>query len=567
MSSKLKEFLFPCLILTTFSLVFQIAPSAYGAPQKSIDPDNMLFLDFTISGTETTPTELLPEQVQILVDGVERDIVYFSRITPDTLNSDDPNSWVVANQLRGQHTLILLLDLNSLDNAALNSTRLSIKSMLDSLPKNHNEKMMLVTLGNQLVFNQTFTSDKTKISDALDAVKSTSRRLDYKSLIELISESFTIQYDQNPAQALDDAIREANQFMIQISSRTKSTISGLEVFADWFTGLSGPKNTLFFSGGYPLVPGPVVHDIIRAYNQSSMSRDIISPALLSAKIGSGGNTVSSGKINTLTSKFNRNQLTFFTFDSRDVKSDGLAASNMRWLPQRLVASHNSSHITAGREFLRGMSEATGGSLIFDPRNMLARVTGTTDASYIAGINGIEGEEPGESELRTEIKITDPSGTPENSIHVNKRQSFFTLVAGSGDEVLTGAFNFPYYHRDFSVSFTVGTSEDQLTVQAAIPPEALRFITEGDKQFCILEIFGILVDGEGKSLTENKKYTFAKQFPIRMNETQLQNLLKRPSVSAVASADGIKPGEYTLTVVVRQPRAGLISASTMTIKME
>ena len=127
----------------------------------------------------------------------------------------------------------MVLDLNSLDNAALNSTRLSIKSMLETLPDDHHEKLMLVTLGNQVTMVQTFTSDKAKILDALDEVKSTTSRLDYKSLVESISEIFTIQYNQNPGQAMDEAIREANQFMIQIGNRTQSAIAGLEMFTEW----------------------------------------------------------------------------------------------------------------------------------------------------------------------------------------------------------------------------------------------------------------------------------------------------------------------------------------------
>ncbi|MFH1965073.1 MAG: hypothetical protein ABIJ42_05970, partial [Acidobacteriota bacterium] len=194
----------------------------------------MLFLDFSVSSDEKPKTDLLPDQIQILVDDVKRDIVYFSRITPGTMNPNDPNSWIVANQLRGQHALIILLDLNSLDNAALNSTRLSIRSMLDLLPDNHNKKLMLVTLGSQMIFGQTFTADKTKIFDALDAIRAASGRMDYKSLIASISEIFTIQYDQNPGQALDEAIREANHFMIQVSSRTQATVAGLEMFAEWF---------------------------------------------------------------------------------------------------------------------------------------------------------------------------------------------------------------------------------------------------------------------------------------------------------------------------------------------
>jgi len=541
-------------------------PALSGGAPLELQPENTLFLDLTASVINQPKADLLPGQVRISVNGVPRDLIYFSRITPDLLNSGDPNSWVIANQLRGECALIIVLDLNNLDNAALNSTRLTIRSILESLPENQNQKFMLVTLGSRLSFIQTFTSDKTRIVSAADEIRATTGRMDYKSLIEAISEAFTIQYDQNPGQAMEEAIREANQFMIQVRGRAQSTIAGLEVLSEWFTGLSGPKKMLLFSGGYPLVPAPVVHDIIRAYNQTNVSSDIIPASLMSAKIGTGSESVTSEEMASLMAKMNRNQITLYTFDSRDIKSDSLAASNIRWLSPRLVARHNSSHITAGREFLEEISEPTRGALISTADKLIDTVNEIGQAGYIAAIKAIPGEEPGEKDLKIEVEITDAAGNQDKSVDVRWRKGLFTLLAGNSEESLAGAFNFPYYHRDFSVSFKVGTGQGRLAVQAVIPPSELRFNSEKDNYFCMLEIFGLLTDSEGKTLTGDKKYTFARQFPIRMNEAQLQKLRLRDSVSADASADGILPGDYTLTVVVRQPRSGLISASRMNLSV-
>ena len=84
---------------------------------------------------------------------------------------------------------------------------------------------------------------------------------------------------------------------------------------------------------------------------------------------------------------------------------------------------------------------------------------------------------------------------------------------------------------------------------------------------MLEVLGLLTDSEGNSVTGKKKFTFAKQFPLRMDAGQYQNLLNRETVSASASAKGIKPGDYLLTMVVRQPRTGLLSAAKMNITVE
>ena len=534
---------------------------------ESINPDNMLFIDFSISSVDTNEINLVSDQVSIKVDGIERNILYFSRISPGAIQPDNPNSWIVANQLRGQHSIILLLDLNSLDNAALNSTRTSIRNMLEALPDNHNKKIMIATLGNQLSFVQPFTTDKTKILEGLNNVRAFSGRVDYKSLIKSISEAFSIQYNQNPTQAMEEAIREANHFLIQVNSRKETAAAGLETFAEWFTGLSGPKNVLLFSGGYPLMPSPVVQDIIRAYNEIDASRSIIPPSLLSAKLRSGGDNSVSEKIKEITAKLNRNQMSLFALDSRDVKSDGLAASGIRWLPQRVIARHNSSHITAGHEFLKTFTEPTKGILISSPKNFLDKVSASSKASYIVGIEGETGEEPGETSSKIDIEITGPDGLQINNLEMNRRDSFFSLIETSSNEALAGAFNFPLYYQDFSVSFNIRAGKGQLTTEAVLPPEALTFVKERGNFFCMLEVFGLLTDSEGNNVTGDKNYTFAKQFPIRMDETQLKNLLSRKTVSANASATGITPGKYTLTVVVRQPRTGLLSASRMDLTME
>lgn len=531
------------------------------------DADSTYFLDLRVAGDSGTPPELSQEDIKVSVDGQPREIQYFSMISPSLLETASPDSWIIANQMRGIHTMIIALDLNNLDYAALNSTKISLRSILDSLPENHNQKMMLVTLGMDMKVIQTFTSDVNKIYESLETVQSGFEKSDYKTLIESISEVFTINYDQSPEQAMNEAIREANRFLADVSSRMKSSVAGLDMLAEVMADLAGPKNLLFISGGYPMVPEPVVQDIIRAYNENDAARQILPASLLSAKLGLGGETISPGTMQSLLEKLNRNQITVFAFDSRDANADGLASSGIRWLPQRLVARHNSSHITAGREFMRMLAGPTKGEVFSSPEGILEHIRTDRQSHYLLGIEGEAGEAPAEVDVMVNVEASggNNEGTP--SVQVYSREGFFRLTRGSSEEALKGAFNFPYYYRDFSVSFNLGTAGDQVTLQAVIPTGSLSFVEERESHFCILEVYGIITDSSGKAVTNDKKYTFARQYPIRMNDSQMQNLLSRDSVTANASADGIPPGEYALTVVVRQPRTGLISASRMQIKLD
>ena len=534
---------------------------------QDLDSDSIYFLDLRMSGEGESQNDLSRGDVQISVNGQPREIEYFTRISPDMLETPSPDSWILANQLRGIHSMVIALDLNNLDNAALNSTRISLRAILDRLPENHNQRLMLVTLGSEMNVVQPFTSDVDRIYDSLDRIQSASSKADYRTLVESISEAFTINYDQSPTQAMNEAIREANQFLSEISNRIKSSVAGLELLAGFLDSLSGPKNILFISGGYPMVPEPVVQDIIRAYNENDAARQILPSSLLSAKLGLGGETINPETLQSLREKLNRNQITVFAFDSRDVKSEGLASSSIRWLPQRLVARHNSSHITAGREFLRSLSGPTNGELFSSREDILEHIVGKSQSRYLLGISRAPDLEPGESGVKLSVESDGGEDSADDSARLFYRDGLFMLTEGSSDEALAGAFNFPYYYRDFSVSFKVGTAAGQITLQAVIPTDSLRFIKERESHFCILEVFGIMTDSQGKAFTDNKKYTFARQYPLRMNESQLQDLLSRGSVTANASASGIPPGEYTLTVVVRQPRTGLLSASRMKISLE
>ena len=374
------------------------------------------------------------------------------------------------------------------------------------------------------------------------------------------------------------------------------------MFADWFKGLSGPKHVLLFSGGYPLKPGPVVQDILRTYNQSkgavgapsgrgrtgskagvgdnitpgdtadgmgvassdNASQEILSSALLSAKTGSDTETVSSKNLDKLISRLNSNQLILYAFDSRDVRADSLSASSVAGLPNQLVGRHNSSHITAGREFLEFITVPTRGILIADSGEIAPTLNKKSDITYLVGVKADRKKKSEEEKLKASVEIMGPSGKTDL---LTARTTPFPLNSVTSDEALVSVLNFPGYYHDFSAAFDYVINQDEITGNAAVSPRELGFRKENNNYICMLEIFGLLTDSEGKPLTGNKKYTFAKQFPLRMNAEQYKDLLARKTVSVSASAKGINPGEYLLTMVVRQPNTGLLSASRMNVKIE
>jgi len=582
----------PCL---TVFIIALIVSCNSGFAQKALDTEDLLFTEFTVSSDIPSAENLTSNTLKVTVDKKSRKTEYLVRIDPTSFNVADPNSWLVINQIRGRQTLIFLLDLNSLDSSGLNNARETISDLLYSLPDSSSQWFMRVTLANQLSFVENFTPDKDAIISALENIRSPRKRLDYKSLIESLANIFTVQYRQDVDQAIEESIRESNIFLAEIRNRAESTVEGLAMFADWFETLSGPKNVLLFSGGYPLKPGPVVQDILRTYNRNSgtgiapsqraarigggitpgdtaasigatdeanVNQDIMSASILSAKMGSDNESVSSDSLQKLITKLNKNQIILYAFDSRDVRADGLASSSVTGMPSQLVGRHNSSHITAGREFLEYITNPTRGRVIASESNISSTISASGEVAYLVGFKADKKkDEEGKSKLNLEIK---GNSATEN---LQFRANPFRISHPGSDRALAGIFNFPEYYHDFSPACKYKIEKDEITGIVAVSPRELGFVKDGSDFYCMLEVLGLLTDSEGKPVTGKKKYTFAKQFPLRMNADQYRGLLSRESVTATASAKGINPGDYLLTIVVRQPRTGLLSAAKMEVSFQ
>ena len=281
--------MFARLILTAIVLLVSINT---GIAQKAVNTENLLFTEFSVSGAAPSAKEITADQISLTAGKKSRDIEYLSRIDPSVFNVADPNSWLVINQIRGGQSIIFLLDLNSLDNVALENAKTTIRTLLNTMPDNTSQRFMLASLGNQLKFFQSFTPDKKLIINSLDDLASANKRLDYKSLIESLANIFTVQYRGDQDQAIEESTREANIFLAEIRNRAEASVEGLGMFADWFKTLSGPKHVLLFSGGYPLRPSPVVQDILRTYNDSSTTG--IAPSQRAIKMGGGSGNISPG---------------------------------------------------------------------------------------------------------------------------------------------------------------------------------------------------------------------------------------------------------------------------------
>lgn len=590
----------PLLCSVIYSLCFCFPAAILDlSAQNAIDPDQVLFVDFSLPTDSPSAQPLSSADVQLSMAGKSREIISLARIDPSEFNLSNPNSWLIINQIRGGQALVFLLDLNSLDQEFLEHSKLTIKRLLDATPQGA-KRYTLATIDTKLRFLQFFTQDKNRILQDLEKVAPSRDRADYKTFIQSLANIFNIQYRQDRDQAMEEAIREANIFVDEIRNRAESAIEGLGSFSDFMAGLSGPKQVLLFSGGYPMRPGQTLQDILRIYNQGGSpgitpsqrsirigggdndvspgdtaasagqtssgagSGDLLSPDILSARMVSDKEAFLPEDIDRMASRLNRNQLIVHAFDARDVQADGLASSGISELPSQLVGRHNSSHITAGREFLNLITNPTGGKLISSREAISTELDNSERAHYLIAFKSDRKKREEEILSRIKVELKNASGDP-NLLRI--RTTPFKITPVGGDDFLMGAFQFPGYYHDFSATFDYGIEGKEITGTVHISPREIGFVRDGNNFLSRLEIFGILIDSQGNAVTGDKKYSFAKNFPLRMNLEQYQAFLARDSITAGASTAEIPPGKYTLTMVARQPQIGLVAASSMEVEID
>jgi hypothetical protein len=224
----------------------------------------------------------------------------------------------------------------------------------------------------------------------------------------------------------------------------------------------------------------------------------------------------------------------------------------------LLARLNSTNISEPQGFLTKLSRQTGGRAFLNRNDLetgVALAVEDARTHYVVGfVPSAKSRDDEDGEIQVRIN--------RSNVQPLVRSNWFSKKTRVADDELATAFRFSEFYRDFELDTRVALSPGALKVSMDIPTADLAFQAEGGKQSCTIEIRGALLDSSG--LWVNSKLLFHKLFPIKMDDSQLQELRQRPAVTAVAEVE-VPAGEYELVIVARQDPAGLISSISSPIK--
>ena len=127
--------------------------------------------------------------------------------------------------------------------------------------------------------------------------------------------------------------------------------------------------------------------------------------------------------------------------------------------------------------------------------------------------------------------------------------------------LRNAFKFPGLFQNFPLVMRTSSDPGKVKVKLLIPIYGLSYRVQDDRYQCVVEVYGALVDSEGKWV--GNKYAFAKG--LRFEVDRLRGSQLRPRDSLATSAEiAAPPGTYDLIAVVRQTSPPKIATVTQQV---
>ena len=291
---------------------------------------------------------------------------------------------------------------------------------------------MLAAVGRKFRVVQSFTRNLSKLEQALDEI----------SWYPWLPPGLT------PLQTLDLVAGQG-----KLSCQTLSSLSRHLGF------LPNRKHILYFSRGYKLRMSALAVGSRRAPKATVSLKKYLLSAVDQA---------------------NRNQVTVHSIDPR-----GLMA-----LPSEFISRAGIVDLEATHEFLEVLSKDTGGLLATRENDLLVPIREAYEDGrefYLLGYVPDTKKKVGKfHEIAVRVK--------REGLRLRHRKGYVDqdpLVAAQSE--LANAFKFPDLFRDFPFDLDVAQKDGKLAVRARIPTQAIRFISERDKNRCLLEILGVVID--------------------------------------------------------------------------
>ncbi len=480
-------------------------------------------------------TGLTREDFRVLDNGEEQTVQFFSienTDAPGRAGTSPPsalpaNTWTNRFDRRSgiplSVTLILLDGLNTRIQDQAPARQQVIKLIQQLKPQ---DRVAIYTLGTDLRVLHDFTHDASSLLAALARYQ---------------GHSGPEVNDSNPDDpdsgnlTLDDFIRGADQKVASFQKiiRATMTASALEAIANHVAGISGRKNLIWVSGGFPISIG---YNDLSAGSFSTAEMRQFSP-----------------EIQRAARALNNADIAVYPVDARGLIG-GMSASS------RSVPGGNRSPVfspqTTGQDEIATMNEfavRTGGHAFFNTNDLYGAMRRAMDDSRVTYTLGFYPSHNSWNGKFRELKVSVKRG----DVRLRFRSGYFALPDRSPDDaqktaMLALAQSSPLSATAIGLTIhgdrTSTEKQDQLKLVVQVDPRDLSFVQEGDRQVSILAMAVIQGSPDGKVVTQDSK-----MLNLRLKEDSYRTVIAE-GLSLTRILD-LAPQTSMVRVVICDTRTG------------
>lgn len=563
----------------------------------------LVLLDVIIADKDGNPiTDLKENELEILEDGKKQKIDYFQFLSgADSAAAEAASQGVAADPISlaspaSRTSLAVFFDLASLEAPVFERAKKSLADFIQAelAPQT---QVMLATYRVGMEVRQPFTDDKSKLLEALEAIQpapeAQSALASFGQFSKQLEELFHGAVPGSEPAAM--AATQGKSFVVGLQRQMAAVSSALTAFCQSLRPLPGRKQVLLYSSGYPMQPMSIVRQLIDKRTRANYSAprneaalrpgpdgtpalpDPLAPDVLDtrgaqptkssvhkermAAILSGGSGVDMGAyLQEVIDEANRSQVSFYSVDARGlVASSGAGGAGDRGLDSLLgseyVAELRDAVTRAPQAFLTDLASNSGGLSFLNSNDLssgLNRAQADARSYYLVAYRPKNKRKEGKFHT-IDVKLK------RSGAQARHRQGYLEgdPEKMASDDVMT-ALRYPDLFSAYPIEVQVQKAGPKLTFNTIAPTSSLVFLEDKGMSSFSVEIYGILVDSQGKWVGENLFFSRGQQLGSITAERKAQ-FLTNASFSLSAEADPPPAGDYQLVVVIRQGADGTVCA--------
>lgn len=429
------------------------------------------------------------------------------------------------------------------------------------------DEFMLVAVGHQIDILQEFSGDPERLAAALEKVRPSSTAWQYKIKIQDIANEIAL-IENEPELALSIL----RTYLGDCAMCCQTVTGQLRVLCRYLGSLTGRKQLVYLSQGYALQPEVLARETARLITipddrmqgSSAPANSGASAARISAILGGAQQNALTSYLQQAIDEANRNQVSIYTVDTRGmiaIVPGGAAEYRTTPSTASIFRELNEKEVEGTHSFLFSMAEETGGKASLNS-NDLSRSLGQAARDgrqyYMLAYQSNQDRHRSGWYHRLKVRVKRPD------VSVTARKGYFDMDENQLlQQDLANALKFPALFRNPGMTIREEYADGRLTVQVRKPSRMLELLPAADELQGEWEVYVGLLGRDNR--LAGGRWINAKHYTLTLNQEELKAFRRYEYLTG--SLEGtVKPGEYTLSVIVREKPSGRMSVLTKLLKL-